>query len=114
MKNITKEDYKFVSVEPDVTFDPDRNKRIIAETIKTSKILQTRKKREYMDKFKERGQAVSQYLTSLNSGDTKSEVADYFGRHEMARLRGEEIRDLIRAKIGDEIKKKIKTNIAKN
>src|SRR3990167_5277066 len=106
MTKIVKEDYKFVSVDGDPNFDPEHNRRVVAETIRKSKLLQARKKRENMDKVRERTQAVAQYLSSVNSGKTSVNVVDYFGRHELARLRGEEIKDIIRAKIGNEIKEK--------
>jgi hypothetical protein len=111
---IAKQDYKFVPVDPDPSFDPEHNRRVIEETIKNSKILQERKRRESADKVGLRTQAVAQYLSSLNTGKTSSSVNEYFGRHEMARLRGEEIREVIRAKIGDEIKKRVKTQAVKS
>ena len=104
---ITKDDWHLVNVDPDPDFDPERNKRIIAETIRKNNLLRARKKREGDEKVRERSSAVAQYLDDLNRGRTESTVTDYFGRHEIARLRGEEILGVIRAKIGDVTKQKI-------
>lgn len=107
MTKLSKEDWKLVGVDPDPDFDPERNKRIIAETIKKNELLRARKKREGDEKVKERSSAVAQYLDDLNKGRTESSATDYFGRHEIARLRGEEILGVIRAKISDVQKSKI-------
>lgn len=104
---ISKQDYHLVPVDADKDFSPENNRRIIEETIKKSKLLQERKRREGMDKVKERTEAMAQYLNSLNNGKT-TKVTDYFDRHELARLRGEEILNTIKGKIGDVTKSKIK------
>lgn len=104
---ISKQDYKFVPIDPDTNFDPKYNRRVIEETINKSKVLRERKRRENLDKTRERTQAVAQYLSSLDTGKTSASVLEYFGRHEIARLRGEEIKDLIYAKIGNETKAKL-------
>lgn len=107
MTKISQEDWKLVGVDPDPDFDPERNKRIIAETIRKNELLRARKEREGNEKVRERSSAVAQYLDDLNRGRTESSVTDYFGRHEMARLRGEEILGVIKSKIGDVTKQKI-------
>lgn len=104
---ISKQDWGYVPVNPDPDFDPENNKRIINETIKKSKLLAKRKEREHLEKVAERNAAIAQYLKSIGSGKTNSKVTEYFGRREMARLRGEEILGAIRAKIGDATKQKI-------
>jgi len=106
--DIQKQDWRFVPVDPDPDFSPEHNKRVIEETIKNSKRLSERKRRESSENVRERASAVAQYLASLKSGKTSSKVVDYFGRKETARLRGEEIADVLRAKIGDATKKKIR------
>ena len=104
---VTKQDWHLVNVEPDKGFSPERNKRIIDETIKKAKLLQDRKRREGMDKVRERTEAMSHYFSALNNGRTVG-VKEYFGNQELARLRGEEIMGIIKAKIGDGTKQKIK------
>lgn len=105
---ISKQDFKFVPVDPDPNFDPEHNKKVIEDSIKANELLRARKKRESDEKVKERTTAISQYLSDVNRGATKSGVLDYFGRHEIARLRGEEIIGIIKSKIGDVTKQKIK------
>lgn len=105
---ISKQDYKFVPVDPDPDFDLEHNKRVIEESIRKNELLRKRKERELGEKIGERNQALSQYLSDLNTSKTESGVVDYFGRHEIARLRGEEILGVIKSKIGNVSKQKIK------
>lgn len=108
MTKIGKQDYQFVPVDPDPNFDPEHNRLVIEESIRKSKLLSERKKREHMDTVRERTQAVAEYLNNLNTGNTGSDVARYFGRRELARLRGEEIQNIIHAKIGNAAKEEIR------
>lgn len=105
---ISKQDWGFVPVDPDPNFDPEHNKKVIEETIRENALISARIKRENDENVKERASAVAQYLEDINKGRTGSEVVDYFGRHEIARLRGEEISGIIRSKIGNVTKSKIK------
>lgn len=105
---LSKQDWNLVNVDPDPGFDPEHNKRVIEETIRKNDLLRARKKREGNEKIGERSSAIAQYLADVNDGKTKSGVVDYFGRHEIARLRGEEILEIMKGKIGDVQKSKIK------
>ena len=105
---ISKQDYKFVPVDPDPNFDLEHNKRVIEDSIKKNNLLRKRKERDLGEKIGERNQALSQYLSDINTSKTESSVTDYFGRHEIARLRGEEILGMIKGKISNVQKQKIK------
>lgn len=105
---IPKEDWNITPVDADPGFSPEHNRRVIEESIKANDLLRARKKRDGDDKLKERTTAVAQYLDDVNKGNTKSGVVDYFGRHEIARLRGEEIMGMIKSKIGNVQKQEIK------
>lgn len=107
MTKVSKQDWNLVKVDSDIGFDPEHNKRVIEETISKNELLRARKKREGNEKVAERSSAIAQYLIDVNSGKTKSGVVDYFGRHELARLRGEEILEKIKGKIGNVAKSKI-------
>lgn len=94
-------DHKFVPVDPDPNFDADHNKRVIAETIEENERLRSKRQREYGTKIREKSEAIAQYLDDTVKGKTSSGIEKYFGRKELSRLRGEEIRDIIKAKISD-------------
>ena len=88
---IQRKDWKFVNADPDPDFDADHNKRVIAKTIKKNEAYRRKKKRAYKEKVDERAEAISTYIQSLKQGGRESDINKYFGRREMARLRGEEI-----------------------
>ena len=92
-------DYQYVNVDPDPNFDAERNKRIIAETIEDNDKLRAKRQREYGSKIRERSEALATYLDDTVKGKTSSDVEKYFGAHELARLRGEEITGILRAKL---------------
>jgi hypothetical protein len=99
-------DYKFVPVEPDPNFSAEKNKKVIEESIAKFKQMTKRKKKEWEEGARERTSAVARYIKALDNGDTEKNVLEYFGRKEIARLRGEEIRTSILTKLGDATKQK--------
>lgn len=99
-------DYGFVPVDPDPDFDPEHNRKVMEETIANNEKLRARRNREYANKVGERTSAVSQYFSDLNSGRTDANVDQYFGPTELARLRGEQISNIIRREIGNATKQK--------
>ena len=101
MKRIVKEDYKFVGVDPDPGFDPNHNKQVIEESIRLNDRNRRLKSSDYKERLRSRSEAVAQYLKSIDNGQTSSDVLKYFGRKEIARLRGEEIRESILGKLSD-------------
>ncbi len=98
---IQKEDYKFVGVNPDPGFDADRNKKVITETIANSERNRRLKQADYKDRLMARTGAIATYIKSIDNGQTSMDVLKYFGRKEIARLRGEEIRESILGKLSN-------------
>jgi hypothetical protein len=93
---ISKADYKFVPVNPDPDFDPEHNRQVIEYTIKRSEQLQRKKQREFNEKLKERTEAMSTYIESVNIGNTNSDVKRYFGQEQLAYLRGYDLMDKLK------------------
>lgn len=91
-------DKKFFVEKGDQGFNPDRNKFIIEETIRQHDKNMKKKDKEYVDKLRERTDAVVCYLKRLVNGSSLS-VEKYFGKRELARLRGEQIVNRIKGNI---------------
>lgn len=99
-------DFKYMYQKPDgdIGFSADRNHKVIEDTIKKTKAREKQLKKEYMEKVEERIDASVYFLKKLASGAYESltphEAAlKYFGRKELARLRGEQIKQELMAKI---------------
>lgn len=103
-KMIDPTDWNYVPTDPSPNFSEKRNKRIIAETIEDNEKLRKKREKEYGSKIRERSEAMARYLDDVVKGKTSSDVDKYFGNKELAKLRGEEIRDIIKAKISDDTK----------
>lgn len=74
----------------DVGFSPERNKAIVEKTIRKHELNIMRKKKDYAEAVRERADAVATYLKSLSNGKELS-VERYFGKRELAKLRGQQI-----------------------
>src|SRR3990167_4389753 len=103
---IQAQDFKYMYQKPsgDIGFDPKHNRRVIEATIKKTKAREKQLRKEYMEKVEERIDASVYFLKKLASGAYESltphEAAlKYFGRKELARLRGEQIKQELMAKI---------------
>ena len=84
-------DFKFVPKDPDPNFSPAKNRKVIREVIKATEATRRKKGREHNDAYQERAEAVTSYLKSLDTGRSNSDILKYFGRREMARLKGKEV-----------------------
>ena len=91
-------DYKRYYVDnPGSGFSPERNSYIVEKTIKeTDKAIRDRKK-AYQDKVAERSEAVASYIKYLDKGGGFS-AEKYFGRRNLAHLRGQKIIETIKGK----------------
>ena len=96
---ISPEDWKFVPVEPDPDFSEEHNRKVIAETIRKSERARRMKEKEHGNKIDERAQAIAKYLKDVESNGASSNLVKYFGRKELARLRGEEIVGILKGNI---------------
>lgn len=101
---IQKQDFKYMFQNPDgdIGFNPEYNRRIIEETIKKTKKREKELKKQYMEQVEERIDAGVSFLKALAEGrynNPHTAAMKYFGRKELARLRGEEIKQELMAKI---------------
>ena len=81
---------KWYNKTPEAGFSPARNKAIIEQSIIKSDLMRERRNKDYIESVAERADAVVTYLKSVANGNEKG-VEKYFGRKELARLRGEKI-----------------------
>jgi len=104
---IQQQDFKYMYEKPegDIGFSPERNRQVVANVIKKTKAHEAQLKKEYMENVEERVDASVSFLKALargkyNSSDPHTAAMKYFGRRELARLRGEEIRRELMLKAG--------------
>lgn len=103
---IAEGDFKFMFQNPDgdADFDAAHNLAVIEKTIKLTKEREARLRKEYLEQVEERVDAGISLLKAMskgkyNSSDPHTAAMKYFGKKELARLRGEEIREEIRTKL---------------
>lgn len=80
-------------------FSVEHNKKVIDESIKKYNAMRRKKEREFDEGNKERAQAASMYLKSLEQGNTSEDVEKYFGKRYLAYLRGEQIRNELQERL---------------
>ena len=88
---------KWYNEKPEEGFSPDRNKKVIEDSIKKAQIMRQRKHTDFIEQLRERSDAVVSYLKRVEMGMEK-DVESYFGRQELARLRGQKIVEEIRGR----------------
>ena len=95
---ISPQDWEFMEVNPygDAGFNPEHNKRVIKDTIKKQDAKYRKQKRDFSEKTRERTQAAGMFLQNLTQGEGLN-AQEYFGRRELARLRGEEVLERLSA-----------------
>lgn len=95
LPKVDKKDWKYVKPDPDPGFDPERNKRIIENTIKKYEATRKRKEAVFSEGLAERADAAAFYVKHLAKG--KSTPAEkYFGRRQLAYLRGKYVMDRLK------------------
>jgi hypothetical protein len=88
---ISPQDEKYLEMYgEDPEFSYEHNMRVIAESIEKNKKNRARKEREASEGARERSEATARYLKSLEQGKASS-VESYFGKKQLAYLRGVEI-----------------------
>ena len=90
LSKISKKDYKYVPKDPEKGFDAMRNAQIINEVIEDTDKMVVQRQREFEGHLKERTEAVANFLKNIERGG-EDNINKYFGKKEIARLRGEEI-----------------------
>src|SRR5438552_3593470 len=91
LEKVAPEDKKFVPKTPDVGFSPERNKAIIENSIKEYEAMRAKKLKDRLTEYEERADAVVTYLKHLDRGQGESNMEKYFGKRNLAYLRGLEI-----------------------
>lgn len=84
-------DYKFTPVDADADFDPEHNKQVIEGVIKKTEQEWKRRRKIYGGMLQERSEALSSFLKAREQGGKGSSAESYFGKRELARLRGEQV-----------------------
>ena len=114
MKNrlISPADYGYMEENPygDPGFDPEKNKKVIADSIKRYERNRRSKKREYRESIRYRSEAIAKYLESVKQGKG-GDIRKYFGNEELKRLRGQEVLNAL--KMNPAIVKKLKERLDK-
>ena len=88
----------FFKEEGDENFNPERNKAIIAETIRKNMENQKRVLKQEEDNLIERTDAVATYLKS-RIAEGSSAVEKYFGKRYLAYLRGMKIVNTLKSRL---------------
>lgn len=81
---------KYYVDKPDSSFNPDRSRQVVNNTIAKYEKKRAEKEKAWIDQFAERADAVASYLIHLNTSKTTS-LETYFGRRFLAYLRGQQI-----------------------
>jgi len=93
-------DHKFVPTDPEPGFSPEHNKRVVERTIKKTDMLRKKNMQAYQDQLGERTEAAAFYLKSKANARTDKSVDKYFGKRNIALLRGEHIASRLRDGLG--------------
>src|SRR5690242_4086458 len=83
------DDKKFFIEKGDPNFDPERNKRVIQETIQKYEANRAQKLKDFNEQLEERTDASMWYLKHVSEKGTP--VEKYFSRRELASLQGRKI-----------------------
>ena len=91
-------DKKWFKEKGDAGFSPARNNAVIADSIKKYEAMRATKHKIFQENLAERTDAVATFLKAVDRGKA-SNSAKYFGKRELARLRGEQIVQTIEEKL---------------
>jgi len=86
-------DRKFWPSSPEPGFSVERNKRVIEGTIKKYEKHRAKIMANFEDNLRERTDAAIQYLMGGGGAARSKSVEKYFGKTQLAYLRGEDIRN---------------------
>lgn len=86
-------DFIFMSQNPegDPGFSAEHNLRVMAETKRKNQEIRRKRIREHEENVRERASAAATFIKSVEKGGKTTNVQDYFGKKQLAYLRGEEI-----------------------
>ena len=104
---IEEQDFKFVPKDADPDFSPEHNRMVMASVIKKTKDRETQLKKEYMNRVEERIDAGVSLLRAMarrkfnpETDDAHQFAMSHFAKKELARLRGEEILQELKSRMG--------------
>jgi len=100
LPNFNPADRRFWPKDPDPNFSPERNKKVIEETIKEYEAKRARELKKFEKGLAERTDAVASYLTGRYGAYRSTPLERYFGKRYLAKLRGEKIVEKLK-RIGD-------------
>ena len=85
-------DWRYMEQNPegDADFSEEKNNEIIANIIKKTDKNHRKKSREFQTNLRERTEATASFLKALENG-ASTDAEKFFGKRELARLRGEEV-----------------------
>lgn len=107
---ILEKDKRFYQEKPDPGFSPERNQKVISESIRRAQIMQAEKDKRFMDELGERAEAAEAYLRSrmgAASNDPENTIEEYLGKKNLAKLRGEKIVEELQVVSGSRGAKKV-------
>jgi len=83
------------NVLEDPNFSAERNNAVINGTIAKYEQTRLKKMKVWDESLRERSEMVASFLKHVNNGKNNN-VEKYFGREQMAKLRGEEISNILK------------------
>lgn len=89
--------------EPDSSFSPEHNAWVMKESIRRTNENRRLRTKEYNEKVGERVDAVVTYLRS-RAAEGNTPIEQYFGKKQLAHLRGQQIIKTIRTKINGKMR----------
>lgn len=95
-------DWENVPVDPDPGFDPEHNKKVVAETLRKNELNRNKRRAIYNEKIDERAADLAHYIKGIDQGGRTTNINKYFGAAHIARMRGEEIRDMLMSNMTEE------------
>lgn len=94
---------KFYLEKGDPGFNPDRNRWVVENSIRKADAMRERKRKEFIDEYMERADAIVTYLKAIDRGKVHTNIVDFFGKHNLAHLNGEDKRKELKDKIKEGI-----------
>ncbi len=112
--NISKSDWKYVPVDAEPGFSPEKNKAVVERTIKKYEAMRKAKMKQWVSGVQERTDALATFFKS-RAFRLGTPAEKYFGKKWMAYLRGEKIKDeVFTRKIKVDTNRLLKSSLFRN
>ena len=86
---VPKSDWKFMKPDADPDFSVERNKRVVAETIKKNEKEHLLRRKKFLDEAGDKADVITTWVKSLKGGEKPIDA--YIGKQWMIKLAGEKI-----------------------